>query len=108
MADFDFNVFGKKKYSDILKEIHDNSKNKEEQISTLISELKPMITNVGEATILVPLLAKYLEMGIKNDDNLIKLAGIIQRANTRMVESGEDGLSDNEKQQLLDAAKKLG
>jgi predicted CopG family antitoxin len=36
-------VFGKKKFSDILKEIYDNQKKKEVQISALIGELKPLI-----------------------------------------------------------------
>jgi hypothetical protein len=42
MGQLDKNIFGKKKFSDILEEIYNNQKKKEEQISTLISELKPL------------------------------------------------------------------
>jgi hypothetical protein len=107
MKDFDIIVFKNKKFSDILKDIHDNSKEKENQISTLIQELRPMIKGVGEATIIVPLLAKYIEMGIKNDDNLIKLAGIIQRV-AQAKDNGDEQilLSEAEKKQLFDAVNK--
>ena len=39
MGQLDKKIFGKKKFSDILEEIYNNQKKKEEQISTLISEL---------------------------------------------------------------------
>jgi predicted CopG family antitoxin len=54
MSNLDKNVFGKKKFSDILKEIYDNQKRKEEQISALIGELKPLIEDIGDATMIVP------------------------------------------------------
>ena len=67
MGQLDKNVFGKKKFSDILEEIYQNQKKKEEQISTLISELKPLIQDIGDATLVVPLLKEYLEISVKND-----------------------------------------
>jgi len=95
-----------KKYSDLLKEIHVNSKTKEEQLNTLILELKPLITSVGEATIIVPLLAKYIEMGIKNDDNLIKLASLVQKSITNTSnENNDGGLTEAERKQLFDEIK---
>ena len=65
-----------------LDQIHENTyqKKKEEQISTLISELKPLIQDIGDATLVVPLLKEYLEISVKNDEQLIKMATIIQRA----------------------------
>ena len=56
MNGLDSNIFGDKKFSDLLKEIYDNQKKKEKQISTLISELKPLIENIGDATLIVPLI----------------------------------------------------
>ena len=79
MGNLDKNIFGKKKFSDILKEIYDNSKEKEKQISTLISELRPLIRDIGDATLIVHLIKEYLEIGVKNDEQLIKMAAIIQR-----------------------------
>jgi hypothetical protein len=107
MSQFDKVVFGKKKFSDILEEIYDNQKKKDKQINALINELKPMIEEIGDATLLVPLIKEYLEMGIKNDDLLIKMAALAQRAMNS--EGGESalGISDEEKQQLLDEISKF-
>ena len=79
MSHLDKKVFGKKSYSDLLKEIYDNQKKKETQITALISELKPLISDIGDATMIVPLIKEYMELGIKNDEALIKLATIFQR-----------------------------
>ena len=49
-------VFGDKKFSDILEEIYNNQRKKEKQISALINELKPLINEIGDATLIVPLL----------------------------------------------------
>ena len=67
MGQLDKKIFGKKKFSDILEEIYLNQKKKEAQISTLISELKPLIQDIGDATLIVPLLKEYLEISVKND-----------------------------------------
>ena len=76
MSQFDKVVFGKKKFSDILEEIYDNQKKKDKQITALINELKPMIEEIGDATLLVPLIKEYMEIGVKNDDLLIKMAAL--------------------------------
>jgi hypothetical protein len=57
---------------------------------------------IGDATLLVPLIKEYIDMGIKNDDLLIKMASLIQKTMNK-VETGEDdfGLSPQEKTQLL-------
>jgi len=107
MSQFDKTIFGKKKFSDILEEIYDNQKKKDKQINALINELKPMIEEIGDATLLVPLIKEYLEMGIKNDDLLIKMAALAQRAmNSESTDAGL-GISDEEKQQLLDEINKF-
>lgn len=101
------NLFGKKTYADLLKEIHTNQKDKEVQLRSLIEGLKPLITNAGEATIMVPLIKEYMELAIKNDDHLIKMAGIVQRAmNTKMAE-GDDMLSDEDKELLFSSLQEL-
>ena len=109
MGQLDKNVFGSKKFSDILEEIYNNQKKKEEQISTLISELKPLIQDIGDATLVVPLLKEYLEISVKNDEQLIKMATIIQRAvQNEGDDDGNFGMTEDEKQQLLDEVKKYG
>ena len=102
MNNLDSNIFGKKKFSDLLKEIYDNQKKKEVQISALIGELKPLINDIGDATLIVPLIKEYLEISVKNDEQLIKMATIIQRALSNSAEAGNGfDLSDEEKTQLL-------
>ena len=109
MGQLDKNVFGSKKFSDILEEIYNNQKKKEEQISTLISELKPLIQDIGDATLVVPLLKEYLEISVKNDEHLIKMATIIQRAvQNEGNDDGNFGMTEEEKQQLLNEVKKYG
>ena len=101
------NLFGKKTFADLLKEIHTNQKDKEVQLRSLIEALKPLVTSPGEATIMVPLIKEYMELAIKNDDALIKMAGIVQRAmNTKMAE-GDDILSDEDKELLFSSLKEL-
>ena len=73
-------LFGNKKFSDLLREIHVNQKDKEVQLRSLIEGLKPLITSPGEATMIVPLIKEYMELAIKNDDHLIKMASVVQRA----------------------------
>ena len=93
----DFNsvtLFGKKTFADLLKEIHTNSSNKEKEIKNLIESLKPFITSAGDAVIIVPLIKDYLDVSVKNDDLLIKMAGIVQRAMNASSNDGGDLLTE--------------
>lgn len=95
-------VFKNKKFADILEEIYDNQKKKEKQISGLISELRPLIQDTGDATVIVPLIKEYLEIGVRNDEQLIKVAQILQRVFQNQGGEGNDfNISDEEKEQLL-------
>ena len=104
---FDKVIFGKKKFSDLLEEIYNNQKRREAQVTALISELKPMVSDIGDATLIVPLIKEYMEIGVKNDDALIKMATLVQRALNSSNEDGSLGISDEEKQQLLEEMEKL-
>ncbi len=106
-AQFEKTVFGKKKFSDLLEEIYNNQKRREAQVTALISELKPMVTDIGDATLIVPLIKEYMEIGVKNDDALIKMATLVQRALNSSNEDGGLGISDEEKAQLLEEMEKL-
>jgi hypothetical protein len=104
MNNLDSIVFGKKKFSNILEEIYNNQKKKETQISALISELKPLINEIGDATLIVPLIKEYMEIGVKNDEQLIKMATIVQRILTSSSNGGDDNIiTEEEKAQLLEA-----
>ena len=102
MSTLDKNIFGKKKLSDIFQEIYNNQKKKEEQISALINELKPLIKDIGNATLVVPLIKEYMELGIRNDEQLIKMATIVQRAlASESSDAADFGMTEEEKAQLL-------
>jgi hypothetical protein len=102
MNPLDKNIFDKKTFSGLLKEIYNNQKRREEQISLLIHELKPLIQDIGDATLIVPLIKEYMDISIKNDEHLIKMANIVQKAFNN-VDNKDDGelLSENEKAQLF-------
>lgn len=107
MSQLDSIIFGDKKFSDILEEIYNNQKKKSEQVNALISELKPLVQEIGDATLIVPLIKEYMEIGVKNDDALIKMATIIQRAVNTVNEDGGFGITDEEKEALLAEMDKL-
>ena len=101
-------IFKGKTFQDLLADIYNNAKEKETQINILIKELKPLIKNIGDATIVVPLIKEYLDVGVKNDEHLIKMAAIVQRAMTRSADdSSEVLLTEEEKKQLLDQMEKI-
>ena len=107
MSQFDNVIFGKKKFSDVLEEIYNNQKKKDQQVTALISELKPLISDIGDATLVVPLIKEYMEISVKNDDILIKMAALAQRAMATVTSDGSLTISDEEKEQLLSAMNDL-
>jgi len=98
---FDEEIFGSKKFSDLLKDIYDNQKKKDRQINLLIADLKPLISNINDAAMLVPAIKDFMEVGVKNDEHLVKLAAVIQRAMVNKGEETSSFLTDEEKDALL-------
>ena len=101
-------IFDDKTFSDLLKEIHKNQKKKGKQIGQLIAELRPLIQNLGDATVVVPLIKEYMEISVKNDDHLLKMAAIVQRLSVGISNSGDGGmLTEEEMSQLMDVAEEI-
>ena len=101
-------IFDDKTFSDLLKEIHTNQKKKGKQIGQLIAELRPLIQNLGDATVVVPLIKEYMEISVKNDDHLLKMAAIVQRLSTGNANSGDGGLlTEEEMAQLQDLTEEI-
>ena len=101
-------IFEGKTSSDVFKEIYNNSKKKDKQINSLIAELKPLIQNIGDATVVVPLIKEYLEVSVKNDEHLIKMMAVIQRlSNSSMNGGGDVLLTDEELKQLQQIAEEV-
>jgi len=100
----DFNIFGDKKFSDLSKEIYENSKLKKTQIDLLIQEVHGYIQGIEDIAIVGPVLKELFDVAVKNDDNLLKLATVIQRIMNKQVDVMDDTslLTDEEKQELMD------
>lgn len=99
---FDTEIFKGKSLSQLFSEIYDNSRKKDKQITALIGELKPLIEDIGDATLVVPMIKEYLEIGVKNDEQLVKIATIVQRLETSMQRStGDSDWFDSEEIQAL-------
>tara|TARA_R100000805_G_C3613805_1_gene114882 strand:+ start:505 stop:915 length:411 start_codon:yes stop_codon:yes gene_type:complete len=103
----EFELFKGTNFSDLMRDVYHNSKKKSRQIDTLIKNLEPMIKNIGDASIIVPMIKDYLEVSVKNDDALVKLAAVVQRlvsANSKDDDGNEFGLSEEERKRLLEEA----
>lgn len=98
---FDIEVFNGKNLSDIFQEIYENHQGKKSQIRELVQQLVPLIQGIGDATLLVPLIKEYMELGVKNDEQLVKLAQIVQRMDTGRKGGSSDGFDFSEIQNLV-------
>ena len=105
----DKEIFKGKTLSDLFGEIYDNSKETKQRVNSLIGELKPLIENIGDATLIVPMIKEYMEIGVKNDDALVKLATIIQRMEIAQAKgvSGEDMFDFESLQDLLEESEDI-
>lgn len=108
--DTDKEIFAGKTFSSLAKDIYFNSTRKSEQIDQLIKDLRSMIKDAGSATVIAPMIKDYLDVSVKNDDQLVKLSAVLQRLlNGTSSADGEGGsafgLSDSEKEQLLSSVK---
>ena len=95
--DLNFEIYKGKHFSGLCKDIVKNSENKKDQIDILISELRTLIKTVNDAVIIVPLIKDYYDVGIKNDEQLVKLAAVVQRLVAKGEASGE-----GERKQLME------
>ena len=99
----DFKIFGDKKFSDLSEEIYENSIVKKTQIELLIQEVHGYIQGIEDIAVVGPIIKELMEAGIKNDDNLVKLATIYQRIMSKNPVDDSDAslLSEEEKEELL-------
>jgi molecular chaperone DnaK (HSP70) len=102
----DFKIFGDKNFSDLSQEIYENSKLKKTQIELLVQEVHGYIQGIEDIAIVGPILKELLDVGVKNDDNLLKLATVIQRIMSKhqVVDDSDVGLlSEDEKEELMNS-----
>ena len=100
----DYEIFDGKSLSSLFKDIYDNTEYNRKQLDVLTKELVQFIKDGDTAVQIVPMIKEYLEINVMNDDQLVKMAGIVQRlisAESKAGAEDEFGLSEEEKQQLM-------
>lgn len=105
--DFEFEIYKGKKFSSLLKDIVLNSEDRNDTIQKLIDDLRGMVKTPNDALIIIPLIREYLDVTVKNDEQLVKLAAVIQRLASNSMNKDSDGnfgLSDEERKQLMEEA----
>ena len=109
MANFDdITIFGNTSLSDLFKQIHKNNKDIDKQIGEFIDTMKPMATaNAGSATMLMPTVKDLIDVNVKNNDQLLKMAGIAQRAASINAGAGNELINMDEINALLEDQKSI-
>ena len=107
MDKFNFEIFDGTSFADLCKEVVSRSSSKKDQLDTLISDIRPLIKNSNDAMMFLPRIKELLDVGVKNDEQLVKLMAVLQRTATSSDGEGnnEYSLSEEDKEQLLSLAK---
>jgi|TARA_B100001079_G_scaffold88880_1_gene76402 hypothetical protein len=105
----DFKVFKEKSLSDVFEDIYNNSSDNKKQLDILIKEIVGFIKDGDTAVQLIPAIKEYLEIKVKNDEQLVKMASIVQRLVSSESKGSESefGLSEKEKEQLVGSIEKV-
>jgi hypothetical protein len=93
-----------------MEEAYKDKQEKHKQLKGMISMLKDLINDGGDAVMMVPLIKDIMDLSIKNDDVLIRLLGIIQKieaSSSRMLDNNDGVLSEKDKQLLFESLEGL-
>ena len=96
-------IFEGKTFQDLTKDIYENTQKKKTQIDLLISEIHGFIQTIDDVVMVAPIIKEYMEVSVKNDEHLVKLAGVLQRIISKSSGANEESmlLSDSEKDELM-------
>jgi hypothetical protein len=99
----DNEIFEGKTFQDLTKDIYENTTKRKVQIDLLISEIHGFITTIDDVVMVAPIIKEYMETAVKNDEHLVKLAGVLQRiiSKSNGVDDESMLLSDSEKEELM-------
>ena len=98
-------IFEGKTFQDLTKDIYENTTKRKTQIDLLISEIHGFITTIDDVVLVAPIIKEYMDVAVKNDEHLVKLAGVIQRIIAKSSGGDEESflLTDAEKDDLISA-----
>ena len=96
-------IFEGKTFQDLTKDIYENTSKRKVQIDLLISEIHGFITTIDDVVLVAPIIKEYMDTAVRNDEHLVKLAGVLQRIISKSQGESDESmlLSDEEKAELM-------
>ena len=96
-------IFEGKTFQDLTKDIYENTIKSKTQIDLLISEIHGFITTIDDVVMVAPIIKEYMDTAVRNDEHLVKLAGVLQRIISKSQGESDESmlLSDEEKADLM-------
>ena len=96
-------IFEGKTFQDLTKDIYENTTKRKVQIDLLISEIHGFITTIDDVVMVAPIIKEYMDTAVRNDEHLVKLAGVLQRIISKSQGGSDESmlLSDAEKEELM-------
>ena len=96
-------IFDGKTFQDLTKDIYENTTKRKTQIDLLISEIHGFITTIDDVVLVAPIIKEYMDTAVRNDEHLVKLAGVLQRIISKSQGDSDESmlLSDEEKEELM-------
>ena len=100
----DYEIFKGKSLSSLFQDIYENQNYNRKQLDVLTRNITSMIKDGDTAVQIVPMIKEYLEINVRNDELLVKLASIVQKiisTENKGESESEFGLSEIEKQEII-------
>ena len=96
-------IFDGKTFQDLTRDIYENTTKRKVQIDLLISEIHGFITTIDDVVMVAPIIKEYMDTAVRNDEHLVKLAGVLQRIISKSQGDSDESmlLSDEEKEELM-------
>ena len=96
-------IFEGKTFQDLTKDIYENTTKRKTQIDLLISEIHGFITTIDDVVMVAPIIKEYMDTAVRNDEHLVKLAGVLQRIISKSQGESDESmlLTDEEKEELM-------
>ena len=100
----DYEIFKGKSLSSLFQDIYENQNYNRKQLDVLTRNITAMVKDGDTAVQIVPMIKEYLEINVRNDELLVKLANIVQKiisSENKGEAESEFGLSELEKQDIM-------
>ena len=96
-------IFEGKTFQDLTKDIYENTTKRKTQIDLLISEIHGFIQTIDDVVMVAPIIKEYMDTAVRNDEHLVKLAGVLQRIISKSQGESDESmlLTDEEKEELM-------